>query len=62
MPSATATFNGKVIAKTDNWETVEGNVYVSELIPSFGIKANTSVVPTLVSSQTKTLGLADNFE
>lgn len=24
---ATATFNGKVIAETDKWEVVEGNVY-----------------------------------
>ena len=28
MPHATATFNGKVIAETDTWEFVEGNVYV----------------------------------
>ena len=28
MPHATATFNGKVIAETDTWEDVEGNVYV----------------------------------
>jgi uncharacterized protein (DUF427 family) len=27
MPHATATFNGKVIAETDKWEFVEGNVY-----------------------------------
>ncbi|KAF6221693.1 hypothetical protein HO133_001661 [Letharia lupina] len=27
MPHATATFNGKVIAETDNWEYVEGNIY-----------------------------------
>ena len=29
MPQATATVGGKVIASTDKWETVEGNVYVS---------------------------------
>ena len=28
MPHATATLNGKVIAETDNWEYVEGNIYV----------------------------------
>lgn len=28
MPHATATFNGKVIAETDTWEDVEGNIYV----------------------------------
>ena len=28
MPHATATFNGKVIARTDSFEFVEGNVYV----------------------------------
>lgn len=28
MPHATATFNGKVIAEADEWEYVEGNVYV----------------------------------
>ena len=28
MPHATATFNGKVIAETDAWEIVEGNIYV----------------------------------
>ncbi|KAG8532790.1 uncharacterized protein KY384_002668 [Bacidia gigantensis] len=27
MPHATATFNGKVIAETDSYEFVEGNVY-----------------------------------
>ncbi|MCJ1278004.1 hypothetical protein MMC21_005818 [Puttea exsequens] len=27
MPHATATFNGKVIAETDKWEFVEGNIY-----------------------------------
>ncbi|MCJ1289490.1 hypothetical protein MMC34_001023 [Xylographa carneopallida] len=27
MPTATAVFNGKTIAKADKWETVEGNVY-----------------------------------
>lgn len=27
MLHATATFNGKVIAETDKWEFVEGNVY-----------------------------------
>jgi len=27
MPHATATFNNKVIAKTDNYEFVEGNIY-----------------------------------
>ncbi|KAL2038760.1 hypothetical protein N7G274_008518 [Stereocaulon virgatum] len=27
MPHATATFNGKVIAETDKFEHVEGNVY-----------------------------------
>ena len=54
MPSATATFNGKVIAKADSWETVEGNVYVNELILSSGIKANdTCTVPTLVSRQAR---------
>lgn len=30
MPHATATFNGKVIADTDAWETVDGNVYVGQ--------------------------------
>jgi len=34
MPHATATFNGKVIAETDKWEFVEGNIYVSP--PSTG--------------------------
>ena len=29
MPHATATFNGKVIAETDDFQFVEGNVYVS---------------------------------
>jgi uncharacterized protein (DUF427 family) len=29
MPRATATFNGKVIAEADHYETVEGNIYVS---------------------------------
>lgn len=28
MPHATATFNGQVIAETDTWENVEGNIYV----------------------------------
>lgn len=28
MPHATATFKGKVIAETDVWENVEGNIYV----------------------------------
>ncbi|KAI9640033.1 hypothetical protein NHQ30_011595 [Ciborinia camelliae] len=30
MPSgkATATVNGRTIAETDNWEVVEGNVYL----------------------------------
>lgn len=28
MPHATATFNGKVIAEADDWEYVEGNIYV----------------------------------
>jgi len=27
MPTATAVFNGKTIAKSDSWETVEGNIY-----------------------------------
>lgn len=35
MPHATATFNGKVIADTDTWEKVEGNVYVSNLVEPF---------------------------
>lgn len=28
MPHATASFNGKVIAETDTWENVDGNIYV----------------------------------
>ena len=32
MPHATATFNGKVIAEAENWEFVEGNVYVIILL------------------------------
>jgi hypothetical protein len=28
MPHAIATVGNTVIAETDNWETVEGNVYV----------------------------------
>lgn len=27
MPHATATFNGRILAEADNYETVEGNVY-----------------------------------
>ena len=30
MPHATATLNGKVIAETDHWEYVEGNIYVGQ--------------------------------
>ena len=33
MPHATATFNGKVIAETDKWEYVEGNIYVDSHYP-----------------------------
>lgn len=29
MPTAVAKVNGVVLAETDTWETVEGNVYVS---------------------------------
>lgn len=36
MPTASAVFNGKTIAKTDTWETVEGNVYVR--VPSFSLE------------------------
>ena len=32
MPTATAVFNGKTIAKAESWETVEGNVYVSTTV------------------------------
>lgn len=32
MPHATATYNGKAIAKADTWEVVEGNIYVSQLL------------------------------
>ena len=35
MPHATATFNGKVIAETDKWEFVEGNIYVDSWPPLF---------------------------
>ncbi|KAH7068044.1 hypothetical protein FB567DRAFT_227927 [Paraphoma chrysanthemicola] len=27
MPRATATVNGVVVAETDNWEVVDGNIY-----------------------------------
>ncbi|RMZ70396.1 DUF427 domain [Pyrenophora seminiperda CCB06] len=29
MPHATATVNGVVVAETDSWEVVDGNIYVS---------------------------------
>ena len=32
MPHATATYNGKTLAKADTWEVVEGNIYVSHLL------------------------------
>jgi hypothetical protein len=28
MPHATASVNGVVVAETDNWEVVDGNIYV----------------------------------
>lgn len=28
MPHATATVNGVVVAETDKWEVVDGNIYV----------------------------------
>lgn len=31
MSHATATFNGTILAKAETWETVEGNIYVSQL-------------------------------
>lgn len=34
MPHATATVNGVVVAETDNWEVVDGNIYVRLLPPS----------------------------
>lgn len=33
MPHATATFNGQVVAESDTYQTVEGNIYVR--IPQF---------------------------
>lgn len=36
MPHATATFNGKTLAKAETWETVEGNIYVSQLLRALG--------------------------
>ncbi|MCJ1430971.1 hypothetical protein MMC27_000321 [Xylographa pallens] len=40
MPTATAVFNGKTIAKADSWETVEGNVYVSAMVSSILYQPN----------------------
>ena len=34
MPHAVAKFNGQIIAETDSYQFVEGNVYVSPLLPS----------------------------
>lgn len=31
-PKATAKINGKVIAESDEYETVEGNIYVRDLL------------------------------
>jgi hypothetical protein len=33
MPHATAKVNGKTIAETDEYEVVEGNIYVSQFLP-----------------------------
>lgn len=59
MPHATATFNGKVIAETDSFQFVEGNVYVRS--PTYMINgtspdtdqtdAANGAVPTLISRQ-----------
>lgn len=46
MPHATATFNGKVIAEADKWESVEGNVYVRTLESQHEHQPLTGVVPT----------------
>jgi hypothetical protein len=34
MPHATATVNGVVVAETDTWEVVDGNIYVRLFLPS----------------------------
>ena len=41
MPHATATFYGKVIAETDTWADVEGNVYVITEINSISFSSCT---------------------
>lgn len=60
MPSgkATATVNGRTIAETDNWEVVEGNIYVSTQPSNVWCLAN-SVVSTIVSYVN--FGLDDEF-
>lgn len=35
MPRARATLDGTVLAESDNWETVEGNIYVGHLASNF---------------------------
>jgi hypothetical protein len=35
MPRARATLDGTVLAESDNWETVEGNIYVSPFVSNF---------------------------
>ncbi|MCJ1415754.1 hypothetical protein MMC32_002087 [Xylographa parallela] len=45
MPTATAVFNGKTIAKADSWETVEGSIY-AKFPPSSLDKSVFSVTDT----------------
>lgn len=60
MPNATATFNGKVIAETDVWENVEGNIYVCRnsrtqiQVESDGKKFPTSSIDQSVLTKTNT--------
>ncbi|KAA6412609.1 MAG: hypothetical protein FRX48_03601 [Lasallia pustulata] len=46
MPHATATYNGKTLAKADTWEVVEGNIYFppSSVDQSVLTKTDTSTV------------------
>lgn len=46
---ATATLNGKVVAEADQWETVEGNIYVSLAEINPVAVTDPSSVPAVVS-------------
>ena len=57
MPHATATYNGQVIAETDSFETVEGNVY----FPPDSIKAKDALTEASLTTVCPWKGTASYY-